>query len=87
MRVKPRGEGGLTSYKNGTQRPLVSLFCEINHASLTNKCLITPAVCTVPDPSPLPSAFHDFSPSTTSHDDQVKSTFWHSTSATEFSII
>ena len=70
MHVKPRGGGGIDQLLNGTpKRPLASLLCEINDASLTNKCLITPGVCTVPDPSPRASAFHDSSSSTISHDE------------------
>ena len=70
VRVKPRGGGGFDQLLNGApKRPLASLLCEINDASFTTKCLITPAVCTVPGPSPRPSAFHDFSTSTTSHDE------------------
>ena len=58
---------GLTVVVNGPpKRPLASLLCETNDASLTTKCLIMPGVCTVPDPSPRPSAFHDSSTSTTS---------------------
>ena len=64
------------SLGEGAARPVVKteppkasgrLLCETNHASLTNKCLTAPAVCTVPDPSPRPSALHDFSSSTTRH--------------------
>ena len=74
--------------KTEPQRPLASLLCEINHASLTNKCLIAPAVCTVPDPSPRPSAFHDFSTSTTRrHGDRVTSIHTHIISSTDFSIM
>ena len=66
VRVKPRGGGGFNQLLNGTpKRPLASLLCEINDASLANKCLIAPAVCTVPDPNPRPRAFHDYSTSTT----------------------
>ena len=54
------GKGWSFSCLNGTPRPQASLLCEINYASLTNKYLIAPAVCTVPDPSPRPSFFHNF---------------------------
>ena len=65
--VKSRGGDGFDQLLNGTpKRPLASLLCETNDASLTTKCLITPAVCMVPDPSPRPSAFHDFSTSASS---------------------
>ena len=61
------GEGPVSSVGNGTpKRPLASLLCETNDTSPTTKCLIMPGVCTVPDPSPRPSAFHDSSTSTTS---------------------
>ena len=67
VRVKSTGGDGFDQLLNGTpKRPLASLLCETNDASLTTKCLTAPAVCTVPDPSPRPSAFHDFATSTTS---------------------
>ena len=87
--ISCKGAGGQFSCKNGT--PKISgqpVIFEINHASLTNKCLIAPAVCTIPDPSPRPSAFHDFSTSTTRHHgDWVTSIHTHIISSTDFSIM
>ena len=59
--ITRKGEGGRSVDINGLQRPLASLLHETNYASLTTKCLIMPGVCTVPDTSPRPSAFHDSS--------------------------
>ena len=57
-----QGEGDCTVVVlNGPQRPLASLLRETNYASLTTKCLTMPEICTVPDTSPRPSAFHDSS--------------------------
>ena len=64
--ITRKGEGGRSVVVNGPQRPLASLLRETNYASLTTKCLIMPGVCTVPDPRPRPSAFHDLAISTTS---------------------
>ena len=65
--ITRNGEGWSLSCKNGTPRPLARLLCEINSASLTNKCLIAPAVCTVPDPHD--QVLFTSSSSTTSHDE------------------
>ena len=43
------------------QWPFSRLLCETNRASLTNQCLTRPIMCTVPDPSPRPSAVHQLS--------------------------
>ena len=86
--ISCKGRAVSSVVKTEPQRSLASLLCEINHASLTNKCLIAPAVCTVPNPSPRPSAFHDFSTSTTRHPgDQVTSIHTHIISSTDFSIM
>ena len=73
--------------KRNPQKASGRLLCENNHASLINQCLTAPAICTVPDPSPGPSALHDFSSSTTRHGDQVTSIHTHIISSTEFSIM
>ena len=69
--------------KRNPQKASGRLLCETNHASLTNKCLTAPAICTVPDPSPRQSALHDFTSSTTRHDDQMTSIHTHGISSTE----
>ena len=73
--------------KRNPQKASGRLLCEANHASLTNKCLTAPAMCTVPDPNPRPSTLHDFSSSTTRHGDQVTSIHTNIISSTEFSIM
>ena len=69
--IGQRGGDGSTHVDNGTPRPLASLLRETNYASLTTKCLTVPGVCTVPNTSPRPSAFHDFSSVWFSHGNQV----------------
>ena len=85
--ITRKGEGGRSVVVNGPQRPLASLLRETNYASLTTKCLIMPEICTVPDTSPRPRAFHDSSSVRLDHGDQVKSTRLYSTAAEEFNII
>ena len=85
--ITRKGEGGRSVIVNGPQRPLGSLLRETNYASLTTKCSIMPGICTVPDTSPRPSAFHDSSSVRQDHGDQVKSTRLDNTAATELSII
>ena len=66
-----KGAGDQLSCKSGNpQKASGRLLCEINYASLTNKCLTAPVVCTVPDPSPRPSALHDFFQYDPPHDEQ-----------------
>ena len=85
--ITRKGEGGRSVVVNGPQRPLASLLRETNYASLTTKRLIMPEICTVPDTSPRPRAFHDSSSVRLDHGDQVKSTRLYSTAAEEFNII
>ena len=59
--ITRKGEGGHSVVLNGPQRTLASLLRETNYASLTTKCLTMPGICTVPDTSPRPGAFHDSS--------------------------
>ena len=66
-----RGGDGSTEVVNGSQRPLASLLRETNDASLTTKCLIMPRSMYDTEPSPRPSAFHDFSSVRLAHGDQV----------------
>ena len=66
------GGDGSTEVVNGPRRPLASLLCETNYASLTTKCLI-PGICTVPNTSPRQSAFHDFSSVRLAHGDPGES--------------
>ncbi|CAN0124863.1 unnamed protein product, partial [Ascophyllum nodosum] len=69
--------------------------CSIEQPTTTYHPAVVPAticpayraICTVPDPSPRPSALHDFSSSTTRHGDQVTSIHTHIISSTEFSIM
>ena len=48
---------------------MASLLRETNYASLTTKCLTVSGVCMVPNTSPRPSPFHDFSSVQLEHGD------------------
>ena len=70
--ISCKGVSRSVSVVHGTlKKSLGRLVCENNQASLTNQCLTTPAMCTVPDPSPRTSALHHLSSSTIQRKDQV----------------
>ena len=60
-RVKGAGLVSQLLSRNPKDLLVACLLCETNHASLTNQCLTTAVMCTVPDPSSRPSHLYHLS--------------------------